>query len=43
VEPVVPTSPAVPVHPSASGMHAVTDFVLDTLGDRELDETATLG
>ena len=40
VEGTVPTSPAAPVHPNATGMQAVAGLALDTL--RELDETATL-
>lgn len=31
VEGVVPTSPAAPVHPNATGMHAVAGFATDTL------------
>jgi lysophospholipase L1-like esterase len=31
VEGIVPTSPAYPVHPNATGMHAVTSLALDTL------------
>ncbi|MGH3752996.1 MAG: SGNH/GDSL hydrolase family protein [Pseudonocardiaceae bacterium] len=34
VEGVVPTSPASPVHPNATGMHAVAVLTLDTLGAR---------
>jgi lysophospholipase L1-like esterase len=31
VEAVTPTSPAAPVHPNATGMHAVAGFAVDTL------------
>ncbi|HKR51410.1 MAG TPA: SGNH/GDSL hydrolase family protein [Pseudonocardiaceae bacterium] len=41
VEGIAPTSPAAPVHPNATGMHAVTDLILNTL--THLDEAATLG
>lgn len=41
VEGTVPTSPAAPVHPNATGMQAVAAFALDILKD--LDEAETLG
>jgi lysophospholipase L1-like esterase len=41
VEGIVPTSPAAPVHPNATGMQAVAAFALDIL--KELDEATTLG
>ncbi|MGH3865736.1 MAG: GDSL-type esterase/lipase family protein [Pseudonocardiaceae bacterium] len=41
VEGTVPTSPAAPVHPNATGMRAVAGFTLDVI--RDLDEAATLG
>lgn len=41
VEGIVTTSPALPVHPNATGMHAVATFMLDSL--RDLDQTAASG
>jgi len=47
VEGTVPTSPAAPVHPNATGMQAVASFALDALREQGLrgnpDQTAALG